>query len=120
MASEITIQARLSIVKNSTTSQLNKTLTDDLTGDEQFSNTQALSTSNEAVDTGDIAAADVDWIALLNLDAAINIAIYEDSGDANLICTLGPGQMALLPNPGTLYATAASGTPLMQVVAAGA
>lgn len=120
MANEITITATLRIIKNSTTSQFSKTLTQDLDSDEQHSIVQEIANSNEAVDTGDIAVVDLDWVLLANLDDSLTVAIYQDNADANLIATIGPGEFYLSPKPEQLYVKASAAGPMnLAVIAAG-
>lgn len=116
MPNEIRLTLLLEAVKNGMTAKLSKTETKDMSGVQMLSNIQTLSTSTEAIVLGDVAAPY--RVAICNVDAAINVDISLDNANAQKVSTLNPGEYCLLNRPpAALYATGASGTPNIAVVA---
>lgn len=116
MANEVTISLSLGINKSGVASSLSHALQRDLTGANQISQVQSLTTDEEAIIFGDLG--NVAHLALRNLSADNPVVISLDDQGADILCTLAPGDVAYLPAPSaTLYAKASTATADLAVVA---
>ncbi len=118
MANEISISAALSVAKNgaSFTARGDKVL--DQTGNYVVNKVQAVGTSAETVDLGDISGMPV-ALFLQNLEAAggANVEIHAGSG-GTVVGQINPGEPALIMRPvSTPYVRSTSGTAKVLVLA---
>jgi hypothetical protein len=92
MANEITYAVSIAASKGGA-SISSGTLSDtiDMAGTDMGTVTQAIGTSNEALDTPDDVTG-AGHVVIKNLDATNYVEIFSDNGNANLMSKLGPGE----------------------------
>ena len=108
MANELNITLSLAYTKNGLNEAVKRSnLFRDLAGDGFSKNVQAVATTWESLDLGDIAADSVRYAYFQNLDETNNIQLALDNAGAQIFATLQPGDVALIPvETGTLFAQA--------------
>lgn len=97
MANEISISALLSISRSGATLAGTGNLSITQSGIPSSSNVQAIGTTSEALDLGDITA--LGYLFLKNLDATnyVEISLQSTVTSADAFVTLLPGEFALIP-----------------------
>lgn len=98
MANEITERVFLSISKDGSTVTFDKTITRTLTGSGNFTETQTIGTSAEALDLPtDLGTEGVTAVAISNLDATNYVEISLDSGMTKIFAKIPAGRSMILP-----------------------
>ena len=109
MSAEINASVSLSVSKGGAsiaTGTLSKTI--DMTGSDMATFTQVIGTSNEAVAFPSDISGDV-FLVCKNLDSTNYVELFSDSGNANLLSKMNPGEPCLLarvPSTGKLFSRA--------------
>lgn len=117
MANEINLNLTLSVSKNGASSSFTVSKVIDMTGDQFINNVQIVGTSNEALLFGDVST--IGFVAVKNLDATNYVEVFLDSGNANLVAKLFPGEACLFKPGATnlMFARANTGACNCQVLA---
>jgi hypothetical protein len=111
-----TLQVNLGITADALSVSVNKALTVDHTGTDLVSQTQVLSTSEEAITFGDLAQ--IKTLVLVNHDDTASITVGLANPIVAPVAVIPPGGTAVLPGISlTLYAKASAGTPHLGVYA---
>ena len=112
MAQDIQIAVSASVSKNSATAGINKSLTLDLTTNNNFGGQIFVaSTAGQALPVGGLTTYG-GYHAILNNSTTLTCGIYQDGATATVkICDLQPGGICLFPAAAAIGCKAASGAP---------
>lgn len=119
MANEITIAATLSIARNGATLVGSGNFNIDQVGLASASNVQAIGTTTEALDIGDITA--IGFLFVKNLDATnyVELGLVTPVSAADAFITLRPNEFALVPTRLEAIYAKANTAPVNLLVVAG-
>lgn len=93
MANEITVTTSVAVVNGSVSESLSDSATTfDQTGTRFIKGVQAVGTSEEALDMGDLT--DPGWCYMKNLDSANYVSVYAATGETEMIRLLAGEHMA--------------------------
>lgn len=110
MALELTLGVSLQYAKGNDVAAFSAAKQVTVSGTKRQCGVQALSTSAELVEVGEVGTPGYGWFR--NLDNTNNISLGLDSDADPAFCVLKPGEFALLRLvSATLYAKASAGTP---------
>lgn len=107
MANEITVSGALSASKDGSSLSVSFSKTFDMSNEDMIQGTQAIGTSAEALDLGEVAAPAA-YIYVRNMDPTNFVVLSLVSDGSTPFSKIRPGHFAIFPPPesGTIYAKA--------------